>query len=110
MFFATEKPSANKNMYNINHNNLPQAVETILKRMDDLEALIAGRHMPIESDDLINVNEAAALLKMTPGAIYHKTHAKQIPFHKLPGSHRILFSRSELTEWVKSQSRKELTK
>lgn len=97
-------------MYNINHNNLPQAVETILKRMDDLEALIAGRHMPIESDDLINVNEAAALLKMTPGAIYHKTHAKQIPFHKLPGSHRILFSRSELTEWVKSQSRKELTK
>lgn len=94
-------------MQNINHNNLPQAVETILKRMDDLEALIESRPVTSEKDDLINVNEAAAILKMTPQVIYHKTHTMKIPFHKVPGSHRVLFSRKELTEWVMSQRRKE---
>ena len=47
-----------------------------------------------EQEELLNVNEVAALLKTTPQNVHAKKRNGQIPFVRLGG--RILFKRSEV--------------
>lgn len=50
------------------------------------------------SDDLIDINEAAVLLRMRKSTVYAATSNRTIPFFKR--GNRVLFRRSELVQWL----------
>jgi excisionase family DNA binding protein len=57
------------------------------------------------SSDLVNImtiKEVSDFLKVTERTIYRLAAGKQIPAFKVGGSWR--FSRSEIDQWIKSQS------
>jgi len=56
--------------------------------------------MAAEEEDILNVDEAAVLLKITKSTLYKLVHRKTVPFKKVGGSLR--FSRHVLLEWVAS--------
>ncbi|NCC71189.1 hypothetical protein EOM09_06415 [bacterium] len=49
-----------------------------------------------ESDNHISIGEASVLVGLSVKTIYKKTHLKEIPFYKVPGSNKIFFKRDEL--------------
>lgn len=56
----------------------------------------------IAEEELLNVEEAAAFLKVKADTIYAWVHMRRIPFRK-HGS-RLVFSKWELQEWSKAQA------
>jgi len=57
--------------------------------------------MNIETDELLEMKEAASYLHMTVGSLYHKTCRNEIPHYK-PGK-RILFKKAELELWLETK-------
>jgi len=54
-----------------------------------------------ESDQLLNVGDAAKLLSLSKVSIYRKVSERSIPFHKLSG--RLYFLEDELIKHVKEK-------
>jgi len=57
-----------------------------------------------EADQLLTIQQAAEILRLTVATIYVKVHYGQIPVSKK--GKRLYFSRQELMDWVKSGRRK----
>ena len=55
-----------------------------------------------ETNDLLNVDEAAAFLGITKATLYLKTSRKEVPFSRVPGTKKLWFSRERLINWIKS--------
>jgi len=53
---------------------------------------------PIKNGDILDVDEAAALLKVSKKTIYTRVKNNAIPHAKL--GRKLLFSRAKLTQWV----------
>lgn len=60
------------------------------------EAAVIGS----EPDALIDVEQAARLLKLSRATIYEKTSQRQLPFYKK--GKKIVFKKSELMSWIES--------
>jgi excisionase family DNA binding protein len=58
-------------------------------------------------EPFIDVDDAAEYIKLGKSSIYKKIMNSTIPFHKKPGSNRVLFKRSELAEWLKTNDKEE---
>jgi excisionase family DNA binding protein len=56
-----------------------------------------------QEDHLLNVAEAARLLNLAPGTIYHMVHSKRLPVVKV-SSRCIRFRKSELLRWIETLS------
>lgn len=56
----------------------------------------------MDSDKLMNTEDAAHYLSMSPGRIRYETFIKRIPFIKIGRSVR--FSKKDLDAWISSQS------
>lgn len=54
-----------------------------------------------DPDRLMDVDEAAALLRMKPGTLYSWASKRKVPFRKVGAALR--FHRGELLEWTKEQ-------
>ena len=54
--------------------------------------------MTTEENDILNIDEAAELLKITKSTLYKLVHREAVPFKKVGGSLR--FSKHVLMEWV----------
>ncbi len=52
-------------------------------------------------EELLTVNEVAAVLRMTPKGIYSLVSNKKIPYFKV--SNRVRFKRDEIMTWLDSQ-------
>jgi excisionase family DNA binding protein len=52
----------------------------------------------IKNGDILDVDEAAALLKVSKKTIYTRVKNNAIPYAKL--GRKLLFSRAKLTQWV----------
>jgi excisionase family DNA binding protein len=52
------------------------------------------------NDALLTMADACALLKVSKVTLYRRTSKKEIPFAKMPGSNKLLFSKDELLKWV----------
>lgn len=59
-----------------------------------------------KDDNLMNIQEAAAMLNLAVATIYEKTSTKAIPHYK--HGKKILFKKSELVAWVESRKVKSL--
>jgi excisionase family DNA binding protein len=57
------------------------------------------------TDDLLSLEEVSKFLKLSKTTLYIKTSQRKIPFCKMPGSNRIWFSRSELSNWILSNKK-----
>lgn len=75
-------------------------LEQLIKKsvQDALREAIALRE---NKSDLINIQEAAALLNLAVNTIYEKTSERSIPFYK--HGKKIMFKKSELMAWVESR-------
>ena len=55
----------------------------------------------MDPDELLTVQEAAALLKVAPSWIYERTRLRKMPMRKLGGHLRI--PKAELLRWIDTQ-------
>jgi excisionase family DNA binding protein len=60
---------------------------------------------PSKEEGFLTISQAADLLKLKAGSIYNMVNSQTIPFHKKPGSNRLLFVKSELLEWLKEDKK-----
>jgi excisionase family DNA binding protein len=65
-----------------------------------LGVLLENQNKPVEKSDLIDLDEACELLKLSRSSIYKMTAKNEIPFIKRNGSNKLLFSRSRLDAWI----------
>lgn len=88
---------------------LPEAVSKLHEKLNSIEQLLReGQHQPQDTDQLLNISEAAKLLTLSVPTIYSKVCRKEIPVNKQ--GKRLYFYKSELVNWIKSGRKKLLLK
>ena len=93
-------------MKNLTFEQLPEAVSQLYGKLEAIEQLILaatgiGKQ---ETDDLMNIQEAAKYLRLTVPTLYGHVSKSTIPVSKQ--GKRLYFSKKELTEWIKSGRKK----
>jgi excisionase family DNA binding protein len=84
---------------------LPVAVTEILERIKKIEALLSGEKIASDmQDEMLNIKEASAFLKLAVATIYSKVCRGEIPATK-PGR-QLYFNKAELVEWLKQKRKK----
>jgi predicted DNA-binding transcriptional regulator AlpA len=94
-------------MLEVNFENLPSAVAEILRRQSVLEDLILNKseHQP-ESDNPLNIKEAAKLIGKTVVTLYGYCQRNEMPFNRQ--GNRLIFFKSEIILWLKEGKEKTL--
>ncbi|MFD2287077.1 helix-turn-helix domain-containing protein [Pedobacter petrophilus] len=92
-------------MEKVSFENMPAVVTEILNKVERLEVMIKNlQQIGTVESELLNVQEAAAFLKMSVPAIYTKVSRREIPVSK-PGR-RLYFSKLKLMEWISASKLK----
>jgi excisionase family DNA binding protein len=68
------------------------------RREPQQTAFIKPAPAPPKNGDILDVDEAAALLKVSKKTIYSRVKNNSMPYAKL--GRKLLFSRAKLTQWV----------
>jgi excisionase family DNA binding protein len=91
-------------MFEINFNNLPEAVGVLIQKVENLEQLLQQKQIAeVELPDRIDsMEEACKITGLGKSKIYKLTSTDGIP-HKLMGN-RLVFSRSELLAWLETNT------
>ncbi len=78
--------------------------ELILERLDRIEKAIAALNyisdIP-DSNQIMNISEVAAYIKVAKATIYGMTHRNTIPHYKK--GKKLYFKKSEIDEWIFSK-------
>src|SRR5687767_8694814 len=98
----------------ITFDTLPKAVNIIIEaatifndRLINIERLLSEKPTnKTPEDDILTVPQAAELLGIEIQSIYNRISKRTIPFMKPPGSKRVMFSKTELLEYLKSSRRR----
>ena len=92
-------------MGNITFEQLPQAVSTLIERVEQLAGKVdevlgkaAGKDTGKRS--LLSLEDVAALLGKSASTIYAMTSEKRIPYRKR--GNKLYFFKKELIEWIQS--------
>jgi excisionase family DNA binding protein len=94
-------------MERLSFEQLPEAVTEILERMKTIESLLSGEKIAWDiQDEMLNIKETSAFLKLSVATIYSKVCRGEIPAIK-PGR-QLYFNKAEMVEWLK-QKRKNTT-
>lgn len=107
-FFCTEikflqmMKNENNVFGKVTHDNLPQAVEHLIKMMEE-QAQNSKNNMSVE-DDEISIEEVSSLIKKSVSTIYRYTCQNSIPHSKQGNT--LHFYRSEILEWMKMHKKK----
>jgi excisionase family DNA binding protein len=85
-------------MENVSFENLPQAVNMLLNKLEDLEKMIS-KHITTttpdkEEDQLLSISEAAEFLNLKKSTIYKRKSEGRIPYMKI--GKKLYFSKSDL--------------
>jgi excisionase family DNA binding protein len=95
-------------METFNFNELPEVVRQLFEKVERIEILLERLEPKAENEsDLLNIEEAAAYLKVSVAALYTKVSRQEIPYSK-PGK-RLYFNRIDLKEWIRQGKRKTLS-
>jgi excisionase family DNA binding protein len=78
----------------------PRCVQnyTRKKREPQQTAFIKPTPPPVKNGDILDVDEAAALLKVSKKTVYNRVKANTIPYAKL--GRKLLFHRQSLVQWI----------
>ena len=86
-------------MEKLTFEDLPQAVQLIMDKLDKLETLIIGQqHLKPESNESLDITGASALLGLAQATVYSKVCRGEIPAFKL--GRKLLFDRKELEGYL----------
>lgn len=91
----------------VNFNNLPEAVNLLLLKVENLENLLAVQDKQVitpTDEPLMSVIETAEFLDLAVPTIYGLVQRAEIPVNKK--GKRLYFLKSELTAWVKTGRKK----
>jgi excisionase family DNA binding protein len=90
----------NYRMTTITHNTLPEAVQLLIDKIDNLERVFNSKSdpPPLDNNDLINAEQAALYLGKAQQTIYGLVSRKKIP-HIGKGKN-LRFSKAELKNWL----------
>ena len=86
---------------------MPQAIADLaaeVKQLKDMLGQIMEKERPADIEDMIDIDEACAILNLKKSTIYAKVQNGAIP-HYRPGK-KLLFKRGELIEWMETGRRK----
>ncbi|QMU28125.1 helix-turn-helix domain-containing protein [Adhaeribacter radiodurans] len=87
---------------------LPKAVTQLFIELEDLKQLVLQKNNTLQpvADHWFTIDELCAYLPGNPAktTIYSKVHNREIP-HKKIGK-RLAFRKSEIDQWLSSQTRK----
>ena len=99
--YYSSKMEENKLLIQLTVNELKTLIEnTITNKLDSI-----GDNQKNESEDeIIDVTQACNLLCYSRPTIYALVEKREIPYYKI--GRKILFSKNELIEWLKSGRRK----
>lgn len=88
-----------------NFNELPEVVRQLYEKVERIELLLEKLD-PHKADknELLNIEEAAAFLKVSVAAVYTKVSRQEIPYSK-PGR-RLYFNKTDLKKWIANGKRK----
>ena len=113
-FFATiESHNSSTTKEPINYRTSSPIIENPFERLNmelnEIKAMIMTlletHDKPVETLDLIDLKETCKFLNLSPSAIYKMTAKNTIPTIRRVGSKKLIFSRSELDNWLrKSES------
>jgi excisionase family DNA binding protein len=87
-------------MEHLTFEQLPEAVSRLLDKMENLERLLLQENRVEDSDEIMNVEQAARYLDLEVPTVYSKVSRRELPFNK-PGRH-LYFIKSELFQWIQS--------
>lgn len=88
-------------MEKLTFENLPEAVQLILDKLERLEKiLLAPQSQNGEPEENIDISAASAILGIAKATIYSKVCRGEIPAFKL--GKKLLFKRKELKEYIES--------
>ena len=90
-------------------NNPFEIIEDRLSRIEILlvEMKFQTGNPGSQTDELLTINQAAELISLTTPTLYGLVHKHAIP-HSKKGK-RLYFSKSELTDWIRSGRRKTIS-
>lgn len=93
----------------ITFEKLPQAVTELFDKLDRIERLILSQPAPLEpdTDKLLTIQEAAAIIHLAVPTVYGLVQRKEIPVAKR--GKRLYFSKQELTSWILAGRKKTIS-
>jgi excisionase family DNA binding protein len=82
--------------------DLPNIIGKLFVKLDKIEKLLKERkiHDSDKNEELLTIEGAAELLKLSVATIYTKVCKNEIPVNKQ--GKRLYFYRAELLDWIKS--------
>ena len=80
---------------------IEKVFSAISRKIDNLE---------ISSRNWFSVNQLADYLGLSKNTIYQYVSRKQIPFHKIPNSTKLIFKRIEIDGWIEGSDLKSNSK
>ena len=89
---------------NLSFDQLPKAVFQLYEKLSTIENLLLNTSNPTETDQLLTIQQAGELIKLTVPTIYGYVSRNEIPFSKK--GKRLYFSKQELTDWIKQGRKK----
>lgn len=87
-------------MMTVNFESLPQAVQELNAKIDNIMLLLQSVKPEVKQSDLLTIQEAATFLDLSKHTLYNKVNKIEIPYMKK--GKRLYFSRSELMDYIKS--------
>lgn len=91
-------------MKRISFEELPDQVAKLTAEIQALRAGLLEENPSKEKQEIMGVEECAALLMKSPKTLYTYTSNNLIPFHKK--GKKLIFFRSEILTWIKSGKQK----
>ncbi len=92
---------------NLSFEQLPKAVALLTEKVNELAGLLIAskeQHTKTNEDELLTVQEAAQLLKLTRPTVYSKVSRRELPCMKQ--GKRLHFSKNELLEYLRAGKKK----
>lgn len=87
-------------MITVNFESLPQAVQELNTKMDNIMMFLQLAKPDVKQSDLLTIQEAASFLDLSKHTLYNKVNKNELPYMKK--GKRLYFSRVELMAYIKS--------
>lgn len=94
-------------MERLTFEKLPEAVASLLEKIDRIESILSSFPLSQEMHERMNIKQAAEFLDCKVPTIYAKVSRREIPVNKQ--GKRLYFYKSELESWIKQGRKKTLT-
>lgn len=96
------KQNKSMEMQNLTFDQLPNAVSSLIQKMESIERLLTEKTTTPHTDqkELLSMKEAAKFLSLSTATIYSKVSRRELPCMKKNG--RLYFIQSELMDYLKA--------